>query len=52
MTFASPLVSFGKWYSAHIALTPDGRTLAFRPCYFEKENVHLLDLSKFLDAPK
>ncbi|MBI3466717.1 MAG: protein kinase [Planctomycetes bacterium] len=49
--FDAPLVSIGKLYHADIALTPDGRILAFRDCY-RTHHVHVLDLAKHLDAPK
>jgi WD40 repeat protein len=49
--------SVGKAYHAHIALSRDGRTLAFRKNLIrqlskDNRDVHLLDLSKYLDAPK
>jgi serine/threonine protein kinase len=44
-----PRVSVGKQYYAHIAITSDGRVLAYRDWY-RTGDVHLLDLSKFIDV--
>ncbi len=49
--FDQPLVSIGKLYDADIALTPDGRILAYRDCY-RTHDVHVLDLAGRLDAPQ
>jgi WD40 repeat protein/serine/threonine protein kinase len=45
------LVTSGKLYDAYTGLPSDGRTLAFRHCYWGRD-IHLLDLSEYLDAPK
>jgi WD40 repeat protein len=44
-----PIVSIEKLYQAHTALARDGRTLAYRD-WLWKGDVHLLDLSQFIDA--
>jgi serine/threonine protein kinase len=49
--FSWPLVRYGVQHKDHTALTRDARILAFRDCYWTRQ-VHLLDLSKFIDAPK
>jgi WD40 repeat protein len=50
--YDKPIAGVPSPYKAHPALTPDGRILAFRHCHPHSSEVHLVDLSRFIDAPK
>jgi WD40 repeat protein len=51
--FDKPIAGVSSPYKAHPALTSDGRVLAFRHCHpYSSGEVHLIDLSKFIDEPK